>query len=571
MDDDASAAKPKDIIYMEADDAIDDIIELIKKTAHEDVLLVPPKNTELLQSRVNMKFLVRTMQEAKKNLILVTGNLGLQKLASSVGLPTAKTQANAERLLAGEEVAEEISARDEKSKDDVIDGEKLSSVLAEAGVAVKADDLKKDVAKINEKPTEEGEDLGEFGKEEKSAEGGEGKKKKVPNISKLRKRIIIGAVAGVFLIVLLVWMFVFAPAATVIVTARTTKNSYSQALTLFTDEAKENLDANQFFVVKTELKKSDEVKFQATGEKNAGEKAAGSVKVQHGKDTSNIDWTRSDITVPAGTVFTDKVSGLQYATTANAVVKGYGNNLNVAPASVDINLVAVEPGAKYNDASTDYKTEFGGIEIVSSTAMNGGTDKTVKIVSPDDIKKATEQLTPPNDVQAKNELAKQISDDYIPIEQSLEIVRKDPESSVPIGDEAAGEVTLKQETTYSQIIVPRAEVEKFLDARVAQAIKNQPDQKIYSNGLDEAFFDSFTRGEGDGTMSATLKTNYEIGPEIDEDLILERSRGGTFGEVQKRLGSINGVRNVDVKFSFFWVNKVPNNDDKITIEFEVEQ
>ena len=562
--------RPKDIIYMEADDAIDDILELIKQTANGNVLLIPPKNFELLQSRVNMKFLVRTMQESKKNLILVTNNLGLRKLANSVGLPTAKTQASAERLLAGEELADEALTQDKDA--DVIDGEKLSNVLAEAGVAVSGDELGKKVAKKGAKKEEAEEEAEELGRDEGEKAGD--KKKKVPNIKKLWIKVGIGVAALVLLIGLGVWMFVFAPAATVIVMARTSRNPFSQQVMLVTEQSQENLSNNVLFAERREIKKTSDVKFEATGEKNVGEKATGTMTLTRRYNSGqNLAWNGAVFAIEAGTVFADSTSGLKFVSTAPVNLAGCvnANMTNCGAPTVTVNVVAENSGANYNLAARAYTAGTGNTFSSAGSAMTGGTDRTVKIVTAEDVRRATDALPATNDVQARNELMGQVGNDFISIDQSFEVVPGEPESSVPIGGEASGEVTMKRETVYSLVIVPKSSIERYLDLRLPSEIENQSDQRIYANGVDSVIFDNFSRGDGGSAMTAFLKTSFEVGPEIDEGMILERAKGGTVGEVQMRLMSINGVRNVDVRFPHFWVRRVPDNADKITIQFEVEQ
>jgi hypothetical protein len=44
--------------------------------------------------------------------------------------------------------------------------------------------------------------------------------------------------------------------------------------------------------------------------------------------------------------------------------------------------------------------------------------------------------------------------------------------------------------------------------------------------------------------------------------------GKRVGDIQ--LTAIEGVSDVDIRFSPFWVKSVPNNTDKITVEFKVD-
>ena len=58
------------------------------------------------------------------------------------------------------------------------------------------------------------------------------KRPKVPSINSLRKKIIIGGVAGVVLICFLVWALVFAPLATITIKAKTSSVDISRTLSL---------------------------------------------------------------------------------------------------------------------------------------------------------------------------------------------------------------------------------------------------------------------------------------------------------------------------------------------------
>ena len=43
-----------------------------------------------------------------------------------------------------------------------------------------------------------------------------------------------------------------------------------------------------------------------------------------------------------------------------------------------------------------------------------------------------------------------------------------------------------------------------------------------------------------------------------------------YGDIQALLSGIQGVSNVDTKFSYFWVNTVPNDVKKIDVEFVLQ-
>ena len=71
-------------------------------------------------------------------------------------------------------------------------------------------------------------------------------------------------------------------------------------------------------------------------------------------------------------------------------------------------------------------------------------------------------------------------------------------------------------------------------------------------------------------VPSILSSTGQIGPKIDEAAIKEQVKGKIYGEAQSTLQAIDGVSNVDIQFSFFWVRTVPNNVDKITVEFNLQ-
>ena len=55
-----------------------------------------------------------------------------------------------------------------------------------------------------------------------------------------------------------------------------------------------------------------------------------------------------------------------------------------------------------------------------------------------------------------------------------------------------------------------------------------------------------------------------------ENEIKEFAKGKKYGDIQQSLEAREGIKDVDVKFSYFWVRTVPNNTDKIKVEFKIE-
>ena len=92
---------------------------------------------------------------------------------------------------------------------------------------------------------------------------------------------------------------------------------------------------------------------------------------------------------------------------------------------------------------------------------------------------------------------------------------------------------------------------------------------MYGNGADKASLTTVSP-VNDG-FTASLVATAKIGPKIDDTAIKETAKGKRYGDVQSAIEAIQGVDNVDVKFWPFWVTGVPNDTNKIKVEFNLNE
>jgi hypothetical protein len=92
--------------------------------------------------------------------------------------------------------------------------------------------------------------------------------------------------------------------------------------------------------------------------------------------------------------------------------------------------------------------------------------------------------------------------------------------------------------------------------------------KIYDDGSSTAKLTGYSKN--DTTAIVTIEAIGKIGPDIVVNKVKEQVSGKRFGDVQSTLSSIKGISSVDTKFSYFWVNTVPTDMSKITVEFKIQ-
>ncbi len=358
----------------------------------------------------------------------------------------------------------------------------------------------------------------------------------------------------------MIWAIWFAPRATVIITAQTTATTVSQKVTL-DPTAQTDFAANRVHAQVQQQKKQLAVDFDATGTKDVGEKASGTMQLNRTSVSSN------PISVPAGTSFTS--GSYTFVSTESATLNGTTIGPGgVVQDSATVRVVASGIGEDYNLSARAYQPSTGGFSAQGSN-MTGGTKRQVKVVTASDIQAATAKLAEQKDDTVKKQLQSAFSQDMTVIDQSYTASQAAPASAPAVDQEATGKAKLTSEVTYSLTAIAKTDLDTYFDAGLKKQLDSKGDQRVYENGSSKVTFAQFTAAEG--TSTVTITATGKIGPNIEDDTIKQQAKGKRYGEVQSQLESIQGVRDVDVKFWPFWVTAVPNDVKKVNVEFKLNE
>ncbi|HRQ87086.1 MAG TPA: baseplate J/gp47 family protein, partial [Candidatus Saccharibacteria bacterium] len=266
--------------------------------------------------------------------------------------------------------------------------------------------------------------------------------------------------------------------------------------------------------------------------------------------------------IPAGTKLTTS-SGYVFATD-EAVVLTTGNFTGV-----NVGMTAVVAGDDYNNRSGSMSGAPSGVSATIVGSTSGGTTDMARVVSGDDIERARGQLQGRNFDDEKEALMAQFTQGERVIDSSFTTKRGDevlsPKQGERVEDGEKAKLTIP--TTFTITAIPQTELDAFLTTILEETI-SEDNQFIYNNGAEQVEIGAYE--EGDDGATVTVVTTGRVGPKIDESTIKEQVKGKRYGEVQDNLQSLSGVQAVDIRFSYFWVRTVPNNTDKITIEFQVQ-
>ena len=540
----------KDVIYIDVEDDITAIIGRIKASKEKIVALVPPKRIGVLQSAVNLKLLARSAEHSHKHLVIITSNKALIALSAVAMVPIAKN------LHSKPELAE-IEELDIDENEDIIDGSQLpvgelvrtvDSTRSKDDVEDIIDDIDIDIDIESDVP--------------RTFKGKSNLKNivKVPDFSRFRKKVFIGGVLGIIIIGFLVWAIGYAPAAKIIITTKTSSAPVSGTLKL-TTTGTSDVNKGVIQTVSKQLKKDISVDFEATGQKDVGNKAIGTMEL------TRISISSLPLSIPTGTTFTsgDNVFESTEAATLAATQVGPDGPIQ---ASVTVKVISTKPGDIYNISSRSYNPSVIGMYAYGSEMANG-TTRMAKVVSPEDIQKASQALVDlPTDTY-KQQLISQFTNGESVIKESFSVDRAAAISIPAVGAEVVtAKAKLTSSTTFSVQAIAKSEIGLYLKNELNKQIIDEKNQRIYNDGSDKIILSGYLKNDQGQTVN--INATGQIGPKIDQEVVKEQSKGKHYGDIQALVGDIKGVNSVDVKFSYFWVNTVPNDLNKIEIEIKLQ-
>ena len=594
-----SRSMNKDVVYIEPEEDITDIISKIEGSKSKIVALVPPKKAGVFKSIVNIKLIMKTGANAGKTVVLVTTDPSIVKLAAATKMPVTKDLKTAPEIPEADEVDDstEVVEVDDEAEDteDEKDG------------GDKADEVDKDEEKEDEK-SDEDEENGEEGddkdddkdedkdedkkkdddvKKEKKAKGSEPKGKLANSNNPvlrwigLHKKLTAGIGVGLVLLIIAgIWAFGILPAVTITLKLETTTGNFSETISFTEKESEEKVEEGKFYIQEKKIESKAETEFEATGKKNVGEKATGTIKVTHFFPLNQEGG--GSITVGNGSTFTN--SGLTYTVTAGATISWDGELKDVekdcenhgtagwrdkgCAVSASVTVVANDSGSNYNIASTSsgWSSSVAGLNVITNNAMTGGTDKTVTVVQQSDIDKAMKDITTENESVNKQKLYDTIEGEQFEIDSSFKQTVGDPVSTPAVGAEVEDgkKAKLSVTTTDTVFVVDENKLIEY----ITEKAKLEKGYKIYE--MNDPFVENFTKT--DTGYTGKLKTAYIAGPEISQNDVVEVVKGKGIGTAKRDLtDKFKGIKTITIDTSAPWVSSVPNNPEKITVNIDVEE
>jgi len=532
-------------IYIEPDEEITSVIGKLTSAASAQVILVVPKEATILQGLVNLKLLKMEAKKLSKEIAIVTSDKVGRNLLTQIDIPVFDNIKSAEPVILPQRP--QPAAQEEI----VIDNSKPEA-------------LPKDVKihHFQERQMPEPKPVVEVMPAAKAGE---------KPLSKNKSKLIIEIVAtGVILILIALGLFAFLPYTVLNIKVSVKPFEKEVAVTLDKNAAGVSIDSATApaSLIAKELEQSKD--FQATGKKEVGQKAKGTITISNKTGEPVSLGSSSKVKAASGLIFVTSSAVNVPAATAKIDSSG---NVSVTAGKADVVVEASEPGTKYNLGPTSFTildisaAKQANVFGQSSASLAGGTTEQITIVSSDDIENAKKSLQ--NDIF--NALKDAIKNENPNLQILEDVFSQDVESfqsSVPSGTQTDNfKATMKskakalafEEKDFRQVVMEKAKVDIPADSMMVVSAQDEITTTLKSKDIEA------------GQMTVAGKLLSKIGPKIDTEKIRAQAVNKTFSNLAPQIKSVAGVEDVKIQtMPENWLKRTPLLKYNIKVKLEYD-
>jgi hypothetical protein len=597
-----------EIVYLEPDEEITSVIDRLRKTPGAGVALVIPRGSTLAQSIVNLKLLKKSAEGMDKSISFVSNDRIARNLASQLGISVYSKVSEAEKAKPidgprpkvgvanvvdgkagfrindysinedeGGEIELEPPADESEGMPeelDVVDEAKIDRKpeLPEEEGSQEDDDVKEDLKQyLEEKEPEAKFDKrkveAEKNKEEaitgkgdhNSGNGGKYNENREPshkNINSHRKPLII--VACVVLVALIIASYITLPYARANVTLST--EDYTSETQIAVDSTIKNIDleGNRIPGQILESVKEETRQFEATGKKDIGAKASGTITFANSAGVDETIATGTTVRSSGGVSFTLE--------SAIAVPKAYLNaNGDKVNGTIAGKINAVESGAEGNlSVGTDY-TVSGHSKVTASGATTGGTTQEVKIVTSADLDNAEEAVKQTLLDSSKNELSNGA--------ETASMVFSEKAIATEILTSDSSKKENEQSDTFEYTVKSKTTVLAFAEGDILNIARQQIVERLGENKMlispdkAEVKYEIVATEAGGAILTLDVSFSGKVADKLDTDSIKKAIKNQSTKSASSIIKANNQV--IDVTYSIWpsFIKRLPILPSRIKVEF----
>lgn len=554
-----------EIIYLEPDEEITSVIDKIKNASSMRLGLVVPRQASLLQSVVNLRLLSREATVLGKEIVIVTTDKIGRNLAVQVGLQVYNSVEEQKPIYQPPPptpTSDEVIELDMAQATNEEETETVPGVKVQHYQTNQKDPGKIVSHKLPEKSVIRPQSIEAIPKDNYDPSSVKHiLNKKERDLRRLRK--IIWPIIGIFVVLSLIATYLLLPKANIKIFVPSEDLKKSLQISVSNKVNSPNLEQNVLPGRLVESLAEKEGKFPATGKKNIGEKASGTIMLYNNLDSNSH-------TIEAETKLSS--SSKTFFIKDSVTIPGAGvQSGKVVPGSVSVDIVAENPGEEYNVVAGRFSileipaSEQEALYGQSAKDLSGGMSKEVQVVSVQDYDNAKNGLLKDLQETVKKDRDKKVANDTL-LEKSL--VVSDPEVSVSSNvDQEATEFQMKIKYKEQSLVFSDDDLSSFVISILQKQI---PSDKMItiaeSNNIglnvDKTAYDK-------GQMDLTANVLAKVSEKVDTDKIKAAILGKGITETQNYVQNQDGVKSAEISIRpSWWLKKVPNLERNVNLEIE---
>lgn len=513
------------ILYLENDADITEAIDLIKKHHSSDIKLVLPNRSIIAKSSINLKLLDSNAKKMNKHITVITSDSNLHKSLARYGISYLSS--------IHEETQPDINLKNTNFDNIVIHDHSDTQVIEDSSAPNDKETKGQDEAYLRKSKQDkiDSNNLSTNNKKDKSDVNSNSnlvgdKQPKVPNFDLLKSRLN-KAMALMAILLLIIIAMIIIPSANIIVYVKATAVKIGTSITLDTNTIKSDLENNILSANYLDKSQYIEEHYKASGKKDIGTKASGSVMVKNCDDTSKHS-------IGNGVKVLSK--GQEFVSTNSVEVPAgvfAGGGSVCKSSAVELKIQAISNGADFNLDKTFFTIDGMPDLIGGIGTTTGGEEKFIEIVSSSDVDNLKNKLREYDKAKIISDLNKKLPSDSVIIPETLVQTVEKEELTAPVGSENK-EGTLKLTLKYSVTSVKRLEIEQIIKSNANKKV--DAGSKIYDFDFDSMQFNT-VKDIGDGQYILGLDTTIWAGPIITRQELSSKLRFKSIKEAQDVLKS----------------------------------
>lgn len=365
---------------------------------------------------------------------------------------------------------------------------------------------------------------------------------------------------GLILILLLLFVYFLLFRSAVVTIGVSAKDANKTEDVTFSTKSPTSIDDNTIKSEFTSVSEDGKLTAQATGKKQTGDKAHGTVTIFNLSSTPKTFASGTTITSPNNLSFTfDK--GI-------TIASGSGDATSPNPGKTDVSVTASAFGTQYNlPSGTKFSVADNPTALIAGkndNAFSGGTVKDIVIVSNDDLNNLSSDMVKSLEDKAKNDISKKASGDTVVLPDFVSTSFDLKSFSKKSGDEATS-VSLTATVTYQAITYSK----KDLDSYAQSLFQKDLGKDLIISEENTSVDVQNLKKKDDSNTTATLNIQTKLFPKIDTQSLVHDLAGKSFNDATDIISHIPQSEGVKINLSpgiFFFPKILPSSPSKIKIQ-----